>query len=80
MVALIVGMLLTVLIAVAVVALVAVPARRAGREVLTPKGDEVVTRVREITSTAVENARGKSGEATDAAGDKAAEVNSSRNA
>ena len=79
MVALIVGMLLCVLIAVAVVALVAVPARRSGREVLTPKGDEVVSRVREITTSAVDNARGKSGEAEDAAGDQAAEVNSSRN-
>jgi hypothetical protein len=71
-------MLLSVVIAVAVVALVAVPARREGRELLTPKGDEVVSRVREATGSAVETAREKTGEAVDAARDKVAEVTSSR--
>jgi hypothetical protein len=61
-------MLLCVILAVAVVALVAIPARREGRELLTPKGDEVVSRVREITGSAVETAR-----------DKVAEVASARN-
>ena len=74
----IVGMLLCVVIAVAVVALVAVPARREGRELLTPKGDEVVSRVREVTGSAVETAREKTGEAVDAARDKVAAVTSSR--
>ena len=79
MVALIVGMLLSVVIAVAVVAVVAVPARREGRELLTPKGDEVVSRVRDITGSAVETAREKTGEAVDAARDKVADLSSSRN-
>jgi len=39
MVALIVGMLLCVALALAVVALVAIPARREGRDLLTPKGE-----------------------------------------
>jgi len=61
-----------------VVAVVAVPARREGRELLTPKGDEVVSRVREVTGSAVETAREKTGEAVDAARDKVAAVTSSR--
>jgi hypothetical protein len=79
MVALIVGMLLCVVLAVAVVALVAIPARRQGRDLLTPKGDEVVSRVRDITGSAVETAREKTGEAVDAARDKIADFTSSRN-
>ena len=79
MVALVVGMLFCVVLAVAVVALVAIPARRQGREVLTPKGDEVVSRVREITGSAVATAREKTGEGVDAVRDKVAEVTSSKN-
>ena len=78
MFAMIVGMLLSVVIAVAVVALVAVPAHREGREVLTPKGDDVVSRVREITGAAVETARGRGGETADAEDDRARDVASSR--
>ena len=74
--ALIVGMLLCVVLAVAVVALVAIPARRQGREVLTPKGDEVVSRVREVTGSAVATTREKTGEAVGAARDKVADVTS----
>lgn len=47
MVALILGMLICVGLALAVVALVAIPARRDGRGVLTPKGEEVVTALKE---------------------------------
>jgi hypothetical protein len=76
MVALIVGMLLCLVLAVAVVGLVAIPARRQGRDVLTPKGEEVLSRVREKTGSAVETAREKTGEAMDAARDKVADVTS----
>jgi hypothetical protein len=71
---LVLAMLLTVGLAVAVVCLVAVPARRAGRDVLTPKGEEVVTIVREKTGSAMETAREKTGEAFVAARDKVSEV------
>ena len=46
MVALIVGMLICVGLALAVVGLVAAPARREGRDVLTPRGEEVVAAIR----------------------------------
>ena len=72
MVVLIVGMLLCLILAVAVVGLVAIPARREGREVLTPKGEEVVSRVREKTGSAMEIAREKTGGAIGAARDKVA--------
>ena len=76
MVALICGMLLSVVLAVAVVGLVAIPARREGRDLLTPKGEEVVSRVRERTGSAVGTAREKTGEAMGAARDKVADVTS----
>ncbi len=49
MVALILGMLLCVGLALAVVALVAVPARREGRELLSPQGEEIVAAVKDRT-------------------------------
>ena len=64
MVVLIVGMLLCLILAVAVVGLVAIPARREGRELLTPKGEEVVSRVREKTESALGTARDKVAEVT----------------
>jgi hypothetical protein len=76
MVALIVGMLLCVALAVAVVALVAIPARRQGRDLLTPKGDEVLSKVRDITGSAVETARVKTGGVVGGARDKVADVTS----
>lgn len=76
MVVLIVGMLLCLILAVAVVGLVAIPARREGRDVLTPKGEKVVSRVREKTGSAMETAREKTGEAIGAARDKVADVTS----
>ena len=86
MVALIIGMLFCVALAVAVVALVAIPARRQGRDLLTPKGDEVVSRVRDLTGSAVATVREKIGEGgeadaggRDAGGRKDAEVTSSKN-
>ena len=76
MVVLIVGMLLCLILAVAVVGMVAIPARREGRDVLTPKGEEVVSRVREKTGSAMETAREKTGGAIGAARDKVADVTS----
>jgi hypothetical protein len=47
MVSLVLGMLACVALALAVMALVAVPARRAGREVLTERGGEVLGSIRD---------------------------------
>jgi len=69
MVVLVFGMLVSVVLAVAVVGLVAIPARREGRDLLTPKGEEVVALVRE-----------KTGEAMVAARDKVADVTSTKDA
>jgi hypothetical protein len=69
MVALIVGMLLCVGLALAVVALVAVPARRQGRQVLTPRGEEVVSQARERTQDALD----KTGEVLTATKDRVTE-------
>ena len=69
MAVLVFGMLVSVVLAVVVVGLVAIPARREGRDLLTPKGEEVVALVRE-----------KTGEAMVAARDKVAEVTSPKDA
>ncbi|MFV0461879.1 MAG: hypothetical protein ACK5MP_01600 [Nostocoides sp.] len=50
MVALVVGMLFCVVLAVVVVGLVAIPARRQGRDVLTARGEDIVAAVRETAS------------------------------
>ena len=67
MVALVLGMLLCVGLALAVVALVAVPARRDGRDILTPKGEEVVTALKERQGAA----RRRTGEPDDETGSAA---------
>ena len=69
MVVLVFGMLVSVVLAVAVVGLVAIPARREGRDLLTPRGEEVVALVRD-----------KTGEAMVAARDKVADVTSTKDA
>ena len=74
MLVLVAGMLLSVGLAVAVVCVVAVPARREGRDMLTPKGEEMVTLVWEKTGDAFDTAREKTGDAFDAAREKAAEA------
>ena len=71
---LVLGMLLSVALAIAVVCVVAIPARREGRDVLTPRGEDMVSQVREKTGSVVESAREKTGEAFDAAREKVAEV------
>ena len=53
----VIGMLLCVVIAAVVVGVVAIPARREGREVLTPRGEEVVATMRHRTSQAADRAR-----------------------
>jgi hypothetical protein len=62
MVTVVVGMLIALLIAAAVVALVAVPARREGRDVLSAQGEQLVQAARERTVEAVEAARDKVGD------------------
>jgi len=47
MVSLVLGMLFCVALALAVMALVAVPARRAGRDVLSERGEEVLGSIRD---------------------------------
>lgn len=59
------GMLIAVLIAGVVVALVAVPARRAGRDVLTAQGEQIVQSALDRTVEAVEAARDKVGDLAD---------------
>jgi len=71
---LVLAMLLSVVLAVAVMGLVAIPARREGRDMLTPRGEEVVSRVREKTGSAVGTAREKTTEAMDAVHDKVTDV------
>jgi hypothetical protein len=66
MVALIVGMLVCLGLAVAIVAVVAIPARREGRELLTPQGEDLVAIVKERTEATLE----KTGEALTSAKDR----------
>ena len=47
MVSVVLGMLFCLGLALAVMALVAVPARRAGRDVLSERGEEVIGSIRE---------------------------------
>jgi hypothetical protein len=69
MIVLVFGMLVSVALAVAVVGVVAIPARREGRDLLTPRGEEVIALVRD-----------KTGEAMVAARDKVADVTSPKDA
>lgn len=71
---LLLGMVLSLGLAMVVVGAVVVPARREGRDVLTPKGEYVVTKVRDKTGSAVETALEKTGEAVVAAREKTGEA------
>lgn len=64
MMVLVFGMLVSVILAVVVVGLVAIPARREGRDLLTPKGEEVVALVRDKTGGAMVAARDKVADVT----------------
>ncbi|MEO7060588.1 MAG: hypothetical protein ABI083_12775 [Lapillicoccus sp.] len=48
--ALIIALVICVGLALAVVAVVAMPARREGRDILTPRGEEVLDRVKDATT------------------------------
>lgn len=56
MTAVIVGLLICLVLSAAVMAVVAIPARRDGREILTARGERVVVRVRERTDNATSRA------------------------
>lgn len=62
MTVLIIGMLVTLLVAGVVVAAVAVPAYREGRDLLSPEGEQLVQAARDRTVDAVGTAREKVGE------------------
>lgn len=64
MVWLILAMIVCLALAAAVVGAVAVPARREGRQVLTPKGEQVVTGVTRRTDKVVSGARRRASHAT----------------
>lgn len=63
----IVGMLVALALALVVVALVAVPARREGRDLLTPQGEQLVQTARDRTTEAASAAREKAVEVAGAA-------------
>ncbi len=65
MLTVIIGMLVTLVLAAVVLALVAVPARRQGRGVLTTQGEQLVSQARERTAQAVEAARDRVSDLTD---------------
>jgi hypothetical protein len=74
MVALIIGMLLCLALAVAVVAVVAIPARRQGRELLTPQGEDIVALVKEKTEATLEKTGDALSTAKDRVGDTVTQV------
>jgi uncharacterized membrane protein YccC len=61
MLTVIVGMLVALVLAAVVLALVAVPARQQGRQLLTSQGEELVSQARERTAEAVVAARERVG-------------------
>jgi hypothetical protein len=61
MLTVIIGMLFALVLAAVVLALVAVPARREGRDVLTSEGEQIVTQARARTADAVGAARDRVG-------------------
>ncbi|MEO6412657.1 MAG: hypothetical protein ABIO48_08715 [Pedococcus sp.] len=77
MVPLIIGMLICVGLAVAVVAVVAIPARREGRGVLTPQGEELIAVVKEKTESTLEKTGDAITSAKDAVTDKVSDTVSS---
>ena len=58
MTAMIVGLLICLALSVLVMGLVAVPARREGREILTARGERVVVKVRESADGAATRTSG----------------------
>ncbi|MGV1008195.1 MAG: hypothetical protein ACOYBY_06265 [Dermatophilaceae bacterium] len=70
MVVLVFVMILCVGVALFVMLAVAVPARREGRGLLTPHGEEVVARVKERTESVASATRGRTGGIVTAMKDK----------
>ncbi|UTT67049.1 hypothetical protein NMQ01_04860 [Janibacter sp. CX7] len=64
MTAMIVGLLICLALSVLVMGLVAVPARREGREILTARGERVVVKVRESADGAASRTSGLISSAT----------------
>lgn len=62
--AMIVGLLICLVLSVAVMGLVAIPARREGREILTARGERVVVKVRESADGAASRTSGLISSAT----------------
>ena len=52
MTAIIIGLLICLVLSAVVMAVVAIPAHREGREILTARGERVVVKVRETTDNA----------------------------
>ena len=74
MTVLIIGMLVTLLVAGVVVAAVAIPAHREGRDVLSPQGEQIVQAARDRTAEAVEVARDRTVDAVGVAREKVGEL------
>lgn len=64
MTAMIVGLMICLLLSIAVMGLVAIPARREGREILTARGERVVVKVRESADGAATRTSGLISSAT----------------
>lgn len=73
MIWLILALLVSVLLAAVIVGLVAVPARREGRQVLTPRGETLVTSVAERKEKVARTAKDKSSAVTRRPSQRAAE-------
>ena len=71
-------MVVCLLLGLAVVLAVAVPARREGKDLLTPRGEEVVARVRERTEHVASATKERTEEVLATAKDKVGEVLPSR--
>ena len=78
MAALVLTMVVCLLLGLAVVLAVAVPARREGTDLLTPRGEEVVARVRERTEHVASATKERTEEVLATAKDKVGEVLPSR--
>ena len=78
MAALVLTMVVCLLLGLAVVLAVAVPARREGKDLLTPRGEEVVARVRERTEHVASATKESTEEVLSSAKDKVGDVLPSR--
>jgi hypothetical protein len=78
MAALVLTMVVCLLLGLAVVLAVAVPARREGKDLLTPRGEEVVARVRERTEHVASATKERTEEVLSSAKDKVGDVLPSR--